>query len=326
LKSLILYFSVTGNTEKIAHAILKGISDAGSQCEIATYKEVSPKHLFQYQLIGFGCPIYGFVEPLNVRMFISELRGVGGKHAFTFATHGTRPEFFLPSIVTRMRRKGLVVIGFYTCYADVQIGDRRRVYPTAGHPDAIDLKEAEDFGRDVVRRSQRIHAGEVDLIPSLPSWVEYRVEKYKKDRVLREIELGVPREFAERNVFSPLQYDKGKCKYPACHRCMEACPVDGLDITVDPPLLGKPCMNCNICIRTCPNGALTREMHFPTIPPEVSRAVFEEFYLKPLARAEAEGRFRRLVPLDQVTSGFNHLIFCLCQPAGRSHTKVCCFC
>ena len=46
-------------------------------------------------------------------------------------------------------------------------------YFTDGHPDAIDLKEAEDFGREMVERSRRIYRGETQLIPTLPKGSEY---------------------------------------------------------------------------------------------------------------------------------------------------------
>jgi len=36
------------------------------------------------------------------------------------------------------------------------------------------------------------------------------------------------------------------------------------------------------------------------ISPAVEKAVFEEFYLKPLEKAEVEGRFRRLIPVKDI--------------------------
>ena len=55
-------------------------------------------------------------------------------------------------------------------------------YYTAGHPDEIDLREAEEFGREMVERSRRISAGETKLIPAMPDMppLELSADEYLK--------------------------------------------------------------------------------------------------------------------------------------------------
>jgi Pyruvate/2-oxoacid:ferredoxin oxidoreductase delta subunit len=172
--------------------------------------------------------------------------------------------------------------------------------PTHGHPDEIDFQEAGDFGREVVERSRLISAGETGLVPEYPEWVEFHVKKYIRERQAREKEMGVPEMTAERRG-SMVQYDKEKCLFPKCRICMMNCPMDNIDISVDPPEIGNQCMMCRACIENCPTGAMSMALLGPPpeIPYEVSRAVTDEFYLKPLEIAEAQGRFRRLVPVDE---------------------------
>ena len=38
---------------------------------------------------------------------------------------------------------------------------------------------------------------------------------------------------------------------------MGNCPMDGIDLTVKPPVNGKPCEGCSFCIKIYPTGALT---------------------------------------------------------------------
>jgi flavodoxin len=41
-KAIVVYYSQTGNTKKVAQAIHKGISQAGEQCDLARLKDVEP--------------------------------------------------------------------------------------------------------------------------------------------------------------------------------------------------------------------------------------------------------------------------------------------
>ena len=40
MKSIIIYYSLTGNTRKIAKAIYQGVSEVSEKCDIAKMKEV----------------------------------------------------------------------------------------------------------------------------------------------------------------------------------------------------------------------------------------------------------------------------------------------
>ena len=67
-----------------------------------------------------------------------------------------------------MKRRGIVVIGSHDWYGSVFIQEMPKPYPTDGHPDSIDLKEAEEFGQKIAERSLMISSGETGLIPPVP--------------------------------------------------------------------------------------------------------------------------------------------------------------
>ena len=69
MKCAVIYFSQTGNTEKIAQAIREGVKQIAGNCEIIPFMEANPRQLYKYDLIGLGSPIFSFVEPLNVKLF-----------------------------------------------------------------------------------------------------------------------------------------------------------------------------------------------------------------------------------------------------------------
>jgi|WetSurMetagenome_2_1015567.scaffolds.fasta_scaffold03908_8 ferredoxin/flavodoxin len=317
MKCAVVYFSMTGNTEKIAGTIQKGIQTTAGNCDLLKVKEIKAEALQQYDLVGLGSPVLGFVEAAPVTRLITNMRGMAGKHAFAFATHGTRVEFFFPSIVTKLMAKGLVVIGLYNCYADVFMGGMVRPYPTAGHPDEIDLGEAEVFGREMVERSQRVAAGETSLIPRLPEWAEYDVEEYMRKRAIVEIEWGSPIEMSKRG-FRPVKLSFNREDCNGCGLCVKKCLVKCIDLTGTPPIDERACISCGGCADVCPTGAIfmewetspanaeltqwgspARKMPRPVVDPKVHQRIFEEYYLKPLAKAEKEGRFRRLVKLEE---------------------------
>jgi flavodoxin len=89
----VVYFSQTGNTEKVAYAIQAGIKQAAGHCDIVKIKDANPRRLYEYDLIGLGSAVFGVT---NVYEFIKNMRFVGGKHAFSFCTSGGDPEFFSP--------------------------------------------------------------------------------------------------------------------------------------------------------------------------------------------------------------------------------------
>jgi len=288
MKCVVIYFSQTGNTEKVAKAIQIGVKQAAGHCDIVKIKEANPRRLYEYDLIGLGSPVFHFKEPGNIAAFISNMRFLGGKHIFSFCTHCTLGDGYFPSVVPKLQKKGLIVTGWSDWYGH-SWGPiiQPTPYLTDGHPDEIDLQEAEDFGRDMVRRSQRISAGETSLIPKAPAPVAPPVP-------------------GEENVGSPIsfkdfaRYDRGKCRYPECRLCMDNCPMDGIDLTVAPPIIARPCIDCMFCEAICPSGAISAtDKWLESAARKVSKGL-KKTGAKELAKAEAQGRFRRLFPEEKV--------------------------
>ena len=248
MKCIVIYFSQTGNTEKIAKAIHTGVKQIAGHCDIAKIKDVNPKELYEYDLIGLGSAVFGG-QLGSMAVFLNNLRFVGGKHAFLFCTHGSIEHGgnFFPSAYRRAEKSGLVIIGTADWYGDCYLLHMPEPYPTAGHPDEIDLKEAENFGREMVVRSWRISAGETDLIPPVP-------EAPPMPDMSSLPESGEV--IASGKYASMLKFHKEKCLYPECRLCMDNCPMEGIDLSVKPPVIAKPCLDCEFCARLCPTGAL----------------------------------------------------------------------
>jgi flavorubredoxin len=100
-KTLVLYWSATGNTEKVAKAIWQRLVDEGVPAELTNLREATVDDLCQYDLVFMGCPSYMFAPPdpvmayIKGRMQFHVKRGdvklgapkVPGKRAVVFCTY-----------------------------------------------------------------------------------------------------------------------------------------------------------------------------------------------------------------------------------------------
>jgi hypothetical protein len=82
----------------VACAIQKGLNSLG-HCDMVKIKEVNPRDLNQYDLIGLAPrnrSAGNRYRAAQSQAFINDMRFVGGKQAFVFCTHGTHYEMFFP--------------------------------------------------------------------------------------------------------------------------------------------------------------------------------------------------------------------------------------
>lgn len=276
MKALVIYFSLTGNTRKIAHAIHSGINQHVDRCDITTMKKFHPGKVAEYDFVALGSPVWGGVPP-HVMRFVKEIPSESEmrKHIVLFCTHGAWPERFYPPLIDELTKKGFIVIGVRNWYASVYRPASPKPYPTDGHPDEVDLREAEEFGRETSELSRLIYEGTA-RVPVLP-----RMKMVPRNTFVRP---------------APVLH-REKCHYPECRICMDHCPLGGIDLSKEEPVFAKPCVTCYFCEMICPYGAV--EADYKTYETAFRKDV-ENKFLKVLEEAEQEGNFRRLVPVDEI--------------------------
>jgi flavodoxin len=153
-KTLVAYFSRTGNTQKIAEAIHLALEGS---------KEILPldqaQNLYDYKLIFVGFPVHSHNVPYKVELFLRKIPK--GQKIALFATHGSlaggrlaREALEHALVLTSQAR----VIGTFSCRGKVSLEalDVLKKSPEheawAGmaasavtHPDSSDLEDARSF-------------------------------------------------------------------------------------------------------------------------------------------------------------------------------------
>jgi len=280
LKVLIIYFSQTGSTEKIANRIQNGIIKSGNDCDIEKIKNANLKSLANYDLIGIGTPTFFYREPVNVKLFINRLGNLNGKHFFIFATHGSIIGNTFYYMDKQLSEKGIQVIGAFDSYGNSAM----KIYPqpmhTAGHPDEIEIREAEEFGETICEISKKIQNGDMSLIPKFVfisnTWWNKQSEQLTPEFL--------------RKVSPKFVINEDVCT--KCLACEEICPVDAIDIEANPPEIQKEsCISCYYCEQSCPVGAIETDW---TRFAKISRGNLPR-YIEELELAEKQGKFRPYV-------------------------------
>jgi multimeric flavodoxin WrbA len=74
-KALIIYFSKTGNTEKVALAIKRGLEKEGLEVTVKKINEATEEEFYDYDLVCFGSPTLHSLPPPPVFEFIKKNEG-----------------------------------------------------------------------------------------------------------------------------------------------------------------------------------------------------------------------------------------------------------
>jgi ferredoxin/flavodoxin len=268
LKGIVAYYSATGNTAQVAEALWRGMKSV-IPCDVAPIKLLKPEDMSKYDVIAIGAPNWYMRVPANVLIFTHDMPRMDSKHCIIFGTHGGMPwgQFWIMS--KNILKKGMTIIGWSDWYgADFLTPHSCVPDGEWGHPDSIDLAEAEAFGRQMALNSVRIYDGEKDLIPDriptpdVGSGSLWAPNSSGGDKIsfAGGVSNGTPK------------FDFTKCVYPRCTRCIENCPVNAIDFSViapsdsisykaltDSPLvLKEACHQCGgLCERFCLYDAIS---------------------------------------------------------------------
>ena len=90
-KTLVIYWSGTGNTEAMANAVLEGMKSAGADAALLTVDQVNTADLGNYAAIAFGCPAMGseVLEEMEFQPMFDDIKAsLAGKKVALFGSYG----------------------------------------------------------------------------------------------------------------------------------------------------------------------------------------------------------------------------------------------
>ena len=126
----VVYWSQTGNTEEMAEAIGKGITQAGGEAVVSEVSAISPDALKDEKVFALGCPAMGaeVLEEAEMEPFVEAVESfAAGKKIALFGSYGWGDGQWMRDWAERTTKTGanlyddgLMVNGFPDADAKVQ--------------------------------------------------------------------------------------------------------------------------------------------------------------------------------------------------------------
>jgi ferredoxin/flavodoxin len=245
MKAMIFYFSQTGNTERVALGVGRGLEAAGGTCRTVALAEARPEMAAEADLVGIGAPVFYYKEPTVVRDFIARLPAARRKPAFTFITHGGNPVNTLRRMQKQLARRGYTVINSFTALGYDTYPMYFKSFREWSRPNADELRLAAEFGGRLPGEVRRFREERHFALP--------RYKFVGGPYFFRSL---VCRGGMMKRIFPRLAADEKICT--RCGTCRKNCPTGAITLAPYPQIDNK-CMWCYLCERICPVQAFTTD-------------------------------------------------------------------
>ena len=262
MNAVILYWSLTGTTRRVAERIAEGLRAEGTQCTLHDVRDGIPADAAAHDIIGVGFPVHWYRPPTPVSDAIAALGPLEGRSVFTFSLNGTYRGAGLNRARAALARAGGVELGVFSAHGEGSFYPYARLGAqfSPGHPDARELESAFEFGRAIAQSQARRTRGEP---PPAPAPVDPPTHPmYALERLVSGARMT-------RAVYSRLfRADPTLCT--KCGTCARRCPTHNIAWSQgEMPHWGRDCVLCLECRRICPEEAVSCPLDWAVFRPFV---------------------------------------------------------
>ena len=290
MRALVLYWSLTGTTLRVAEQIAEGLRAEGLECVLHDLRGGVPNDAASYDVIGVGFPVHWYRPPTPVSRGIGALGPLAGRSVFVFSLNGSYRGAGLNRARAALARAGGVELGAFACHGEGNFYPYARLGAqfSPGHPTDRDLQEAREFGRGVAIAQHTVQLGGAPPAPRPPDPPTHPM--YAFERLM-----SGPR--MTRVLYSRrFRVDPERCA--RCGTCAKGCPVHNIEwARGELPLWGRDCILCLNCVARCPQEALTCPLDWALFRPFVRWNVAQGLGDPTLEHARVEHRRGKFVRL-----------------------------
>ena len=241
MKILILYFSATGNTAKIAKVIEEKFKEEGASVTMSDITPLGERQrkidLEPYQAVVFGTPVYARRAPKEVREWLRTLDGQGKKCSmfFTYGGFGVHPTHYSTREILKEQNFIVVSSAEFLGAHTFNLGGWKAM---GDRPNEHDFQVAKDYVELTCKR----FTGEDDRILGELEKSEYTDEQLDSAETSRF------------KVITQLP-SRGGEECSMCFGCEEICPTGAMDAELGETDKEK-CIACLGCVSSCPEKVL----------------------------------------------------------------------
>lgn len=244
MKSLICYFSTTGNTKLACEYLARRIPEAGF--ELMDIARDPLPDLEPYRLVGLAAFADFVGPPKLMRDFIGRIPPQRGKAAFVFNTYGNFNGATLRVLARLARARGFQVLAGHALntpenFPPLIAGGMAN----ADYPSERQLAEFDRFSEDLRGIAGSLKEGRPPRAAAIQLGLPERMMP-PLPRVVARYAMGRKR------------VDPSLCNQ--CGICQSVCPYRAVTLNPGPVFDQKKCYGCWSCYNHCPSGAIYTKM------------------------------------------------------------------
>ena len=248
-KALVLWYSQTGNTERMGRLIASVLESDGLTVESGDLRQADHSEIERYDILLVGVPVHYADIPKNVKGWLEGLPDLNGIAAGAWVTHG-KPGFndvnTCCRVLEMLAAKGAATVGMVT-FTNMNtfplfwtLGSEERILKARDLPDEESFDKARQFAG---RFLDDVRSGRTN----------------EPDKEFSLVDMSRPLNTAWWTKQAINRHCIAKDYCINCGVCEQICPVGAINLA-DYSIDTKSCIVCMGCVNNCPTEALEMEV------------------------------------------------------------------